>query len=202
MQLDEGLAAPAKCVIKMTGKAKAVLEDKASSKKRKPDGRDNINPLLPKKAKKNVPAGSMTLANNTSSPSPTPLPVMSRRAIVRTEKEEEALHEYINLDNNAPANADKDPEEQLMKEWNSPVYVFFDPTLHIVEIADRRAHEFKCQARGCKVKVRWFLNKGNARSTGNMQKHVRLCWGGEVLKAADSAKDADEVHLKIVGSIL
>ncbi|KAG2097504.1 uncharacterized protein F5147DRAFT_747453 [Suillus discolor] len=82
-----------------------------------------------------------------------------------------------------------------MKEWNSPVYAFFDPTPHIIEIADRHAHEFKCQARGCKV-------KGDARSTGNMRKHVRLCWGDEVLKAADSAKDADEVRLKIVGSIL
>ncbi|KAG2104740.1 uncharacterized protein F5147DRAFT_561732, partial [Suillus discolor] len=92
--------------------------------------------------------------------------------------------------------------EQLMKEWNSPVYAFFDPTPHIIEIADRRAHEFKCQARGCKVKVRWFLDKGDARSTGNMWKHVCLCWGDEVLKAADSAKDADKVRLKIVGSIL
>ncbi|KAG1861978.1 hypothetical protein C8R48DRAFT_583107, partial [Suillus tomentosus] len=92
--------------------------------------------------------------------------------------------------------------ERLMKEWNSPVYAFFDPTPHIVEIADCHAHEFKCQARGCKVKVRRFLDKGDARSTGNMQKHVRLCWGDKVLKAADSVKDADEVCLNIVSSIL
>ncbi|KAG1900818.1 uncharacterized protein F5891DRAFT_980034 [Suillus fuscotomentosus] len=127
MRLNEALTAPAKCVIKMTDKAKAALEDKASSKKRKPDGGgDNVNPLLPKKAKINVPAGSMTLANNTStdkdrilSPSPTPPPVVSRHAIVHTEEEEEALHEYIDLDNNEPANgdevddADEDPEDEL-----------------------------------------------------------------------------------------
>ncbi|KAG1841471.1 hypothetical protein C8R48DRAFT_563096, partial [Suillus tomentosus] len=92
--------------------------------------------------------------------------------------------------------------ERLMTEWNSPVYAFFDPTLHIVEIADHRVHEFKCQARGCKVKVRWFLDKGDARSTGNMRKHVCLCWEDEVLKAADSANDANEVRHKIIGSIL
>ncbi|KAG1851080.1 hypothetical protein DFJ58DRAFT_661789, partial [Suillus subalutaceus] len=92
--------------------------------------------------------------------------------------------------------------ERLMKEWNSPVYAFFDPTPQVIEIADHRAHEFKCKAKGCKVKVRHFLDKGDARSTGNMRKHVRLCWGDEVLKAADSAKDANEVHNKIVGSIL
>ncbi|KAG2345886.1 hypothetical protein BDR05DRAFT_843821, partial [Suillus weaverae] len=92
--------------------------------------------------------------------------------------------------------------EQLMREWISPVYAFFDPTPQIVEIAGCHAHEFKCQANGCKVKVRHFLDKADARSTGNMRKHVRLCWGGEVLKAADNTKDANEVCSKIVGSIL
>ncbi|KAG1720702.1 hypothetical protein EDB19DRAFT_1646922, partial [Suillus lakei] len=59
-------------------------------------------------------------------------------------------------------------------------------------------HKFKCQANGCKVKVQCFLNKGDAQSTGNMQKYVHLCWGDEVLKAADDTKDANEVHNKIV----
>jgi len=89
-----------------------------------------------------------------------------------------------------------------MKEWTSPVYAFFDPIPQIVNINDRRAHEFKCQAKGCKAKVRRFLDKGDARSTGNMRKHVRSCWGDEVLKAADDAKDANEVRQKIVGSVL
>ncbi|KAG1900838.1 uncharacterized protein F5891DRAFT_1188325 [Suillus fuscotomentosus] len=56
-------------------------------------------------------------------------------AIVHTE-EEEALHEYIDLDNNEPANgdevddADEDPEDELkrlMKEQNSSVYTFSIP---------------------------------------------------------------------------
>ncbi|KAG0695735.1 hypothetical protein DFH29DRAFT_790188, partial [Suillus ampliporus] len=91
---------------------------------------------------------------------------------------------------------------RLMKDWNSPVYAFFDPTPQIVEIDGRRAHNFKCQAKRGKNKVRRYLDKGDARSTGNMRKHVHLCWGDEVLKAADQAKDANEVHQNIVGSFL
>jgi hypothetical protein len=89
-----------------------------------------------------------------------------------------------------------------MREWVSPVYAFFDPTPNIVEIKGRRAHEFKCQAKGCKAKVRRFLDKGDARSTGNMRKHVQACWGEDVLQAADQAKDANEVRKNIVGSFL
>ncbi|KAG2365607.1 hypothetical protein BDR07DRAFT_1449760 [Suillus spraguei] len=78
-----------------------------------------------------------------------------------------------------------------MKEWNSPVHAFFHPTLQVVEVADHCAHAFKYQAKGCKVKVQCFLDKGD---------HVCLCWGDEVLKAADSAKEAREVCNKIVDS--
>jgi hypothetical protein len=41
----------------------------------------------------------------------------------------------------------------------------------------------------------------DAKSTGNMQKHVETCWGDEVLDAADEVKDVGEVHTKIVKSI-
>ncbi|KAG1872022.1 hypothetical protein C8R48DRAFT_746527 [Suillus tomentosus] len=73
-----------------------------------------------------------------------------------------------------------------MKEWLSPVYVFFDPMPHIVEINGQCAHEFKC----------------NARSTGNMQKHIKSCWGEDVLNAADDANNANEVWSKIVPGIV
>lgn len=89
-----------------------------------------------------------------------------------------------------------------MKDWNSPVYAFFDPTPKIVAVNGRKAHEFKCQAKGCKSSVRRFLDKADAHSTGNMRKHVRSCWGADVLQAADDAKDANEVRCKIVGSVL
>jgi predicted site-specific integrase-resolvase len=34
-----------------------------------------------------------------------------------------------------------------------------------------------------------------------MRKHVKVCkgWGGDILKAADEAKNADEVRNKIIG---
>ncbi|KAG1831812.1 hypothetical protein EV424DRAFT_1469923 [Suillus variegatus] len=78
-----------------------------------------------------------------------------------------------------------------MKEWISPVYAFFEPTPRIVEINGRRAHEFKCGARGCKTTIRQFLDKKDA-------KHVKSCWGNAALMAADDAKDANEVRTKIV----
>jgi hypothetical protein len=69
-------------------------------------------------------------------------------------------------------------------------------------INNRRAHAFRCMAKGCKANIRRFLDKKDARSTGNMRKHVKVCWGDEVLKAADDTKNAEEVRTKIVTSVL
>ncbi|KAG1823692.1 uncharacterized protein BJ212DRAFT_1296263 [Suillus subaureus] len=190
MQLNIFLG-PAKWVTKMTTKAKVALEEKVTgtSKKWKPvndvDG-DNMTAQL-KKAKThlaagNAPTGNLTVVNQCSmtssiepSKSPTPPAMMSHCAVVHTEEEEATLSaNKIDLDS-------KDSEKQMMKDWNSPVYTFFNPTPKIVEINGYCAHEFKCQAKGCKANVRCFLNKGDAHSTGNMHKHVHLCWGADVL---------------------
>ncbi|KAG1849785.1 hypothetical protein C8R48DRAFT_750180 [Suillus tomentosus] len=77
-----------------------------------------------------------------------------------------------------------------MKEWNSQVYAFFHPIPKISEQNGWRAHEFRCQDKGCKATVRRYLDKGDARSTGKLHKHV--C----------SSKDVDEVRKNIVGSVL
>ncbi|KAG2362078.1 hypothetical protein BDR07DRAFT_1451332 [Suillus spraguei] len=69
-----------------------------------------------------------------------------------------------------------------MKEWTSPVYAFFDPTPTIETKGDQCAHNFKCKAKGCKVKIWCFLDKKDARSTGNMHKHVKNCWGVEIVE--------------------
>ena len=92
--------------------------------------------------------------------------------------------------------------ERLMKEWNSPIYAFFYPKPTIETNDNRRAHAFRCMAKGCKVRIRRFLDKKDACSTGNMRKHAKVCWGDEVLKAADDAKNAEEVRTKIVASVL
>ena len=60
--------------------------------------------------------------------------------------------------------------------------------LSIHEINGRCVHEFACSIHGCKVKVHRYLDTKDARSTGNMRKHVRLCWGTEVLDAANNTK--------------
>lgn len=92
--------------------------------------------------------------------------------------------------------------ERLMKDWTSPVYAFSDPTPTIEMNGDRRAHVFKCMSKGCKVKIRRFLDKKDARSTGNMRKHVKACWGEEILQTADQARNAEEVRGKIVKNFL
>ena len=87
----------------------------------------------------------------------------------------------------------------MMKDWSSPVYVFFEePTVDCVDGC--RAHVFKCSGHGCKASIRRFIDTKDAGSTGNMRKHVRACWGADALRTADSAKDIDEVHNKIVQS--
>ncbi|KAG1742795.1 uncharacterized protein EDB91DRAFT_1081416 [Suillus paluster] len=100
-----------------------------------------------------------------------------RRAIVRTEEEEKALYDNaIVIDEESeksgceagneasgPESAeDERTTERLMKEWVSPVYAFFDPTPRITEVGGRRAHEFKCHAKGCKATIRQFLDKKDA----------------------------------------
>ena len=89
-----------------------------------------------------------------------------------------------------------------MKDWSSPVYAFFDPKPQISIVDGRCVHGFKCSAWGCKVTVRRFLDTKDARSTGNMRKHVKSCWGAEALAIADEAKDAYEVRTTMISRYL
>ncbi|KIK17960.1 hypothetical protein PISMIDRAFT_110376 [Pisolithus microcarpus 441] len=91
---------------------------------------------------------------------------------------------------------------RLMRDWTSPVYAFFNPQPVILEINGRWAHDFKCCAHSCKVKVHWYLDKKDAQSTGNMQKHVKKCWGVKALASADACKDAKEALKVVTESIL
>ncbi|KAN0093100.1 hypothetical protein V8E55_003884 [Tylopilus felleus] len=87
------------------------------------------------------------------------------------------------LDTTIDSKEDLTPKDKLvhmMKDWNSPVDAFFQPTPAIEEVGGWRSHIFKCCMRGCKV----------------------TCWGTETLKAVDTMKNVDDVHEKIVGSVL
>ncbi|KAI0267519.1 hypothetical protein BGY98DRAFT_881633, partial [Russula aff. rugulosa BPL654] len=85
---------------------------------------------------------------------------------------------------------------RLSKDWVAPIYAFFRPDPLIVHVDGRRCHAFECIAKSCKHKTRvvWrYLDKGDAKSTGNLRKHTKRCWGNEVVAAADKAKTARDV---------
>lgn len=82
--------------------------------------------------------------------------------------------------------------ERLSNDWNSPVYIFFKNTPSIEYINERRVHVFECRAKNCKGKgngrmVCRYLDTSDAKSTSNLRKHARLCWGVETVAAADEA---------------
>jgi hypothetical protein len=64
---------------------------------------------------------------------------------------------------------------------------------------------FQCAAKACKHKsrgVRRFLDKGDAKSTGNMRKHAKKCWGDDVVASADKASSANEVRQTTIKGFL
>ncbi|KAG1735876.1 uncharacterized protein EDB91DRAFT_1238132 [Suillus paluster] len=94
-----------------------------------------------------------------------------------------------------------------MKEWSSPIYAFFQPIPTIEYHDQRRCHVFKCAAHGCNHRVRRYLDKKDVKSTGNMRKHVKSCWGQPALQAAmdcgntTAARDGPIKSLLETGSI-
>ena len=89
-----------------------------------------------------------------------------------------------------------------MKGWNAPIYAFFKPLPQVVVKNGHRAHKFLCFVRGCKAMVHRFLDTTDFHSTSNLCKHAKSCWGNDVVRAADDAKNADEVRTKIVPNYL
>ncbi|KAG2739596.1 hypothetical protein P692DRAFT_201676749, partial [Suillus brevipes Sb2] len=92
--------------------------------------------------------------------------------------------------------------ERLQKGWTSPVYAFFEPVPNIEYTGSRRAHVFKCMAKGCWQHVHRYLDKGDAKSTSNMVKHVKSCWGEVAYEAAQEAKTAVSARESIINNIL
>jgi hypothetical protein len=74
--------------------------------------------------------------------------------------------------------------------------VFFAPTPLIEYVEGRHCHTFQCLAKNCKQKSRsvWrYLDTGDAKSTGNLRKHAKKCWGDNVVASVDKAKTVKEV---------
>jgi hypothetical protein len=91
-------------------------------------------------------------------------------------------------------------QERLAQDWASPIYAFFKPCPLIEVVHGRHCHEFVCAAPHCKGKgakplnVRQFLDTCDAKSTGNLQKHARLCWGTDIIDKANEAKDITSIR--------
>lgn len=84
--------------------------------------------------------------------------------------------------------------ERISKDWNSPIYIFFQPDAEIEYVNGRRVHVFECAAVRCMGKgngrkVRRYLDTGDAKSTSNLRKHAKICWGEDAVEAADSTRD-------------
>jgi hypothetical protein len=70
--------------------------------------------------------------------------------------------------------------------------VFFKPLPKVEHVGDRKAHVFECAASSCRCRsrfVRRFLDTGDAKSTGNLHRHAKVCWGEEAVFAADDTRD-------------
>lgn len=61
-------------------------------------------------------------------------------------------------------------------------------------------HVFKCIAKSCKGKgrngrlVNRYLDTGDRKSTGNLWKHAKLCFGEDTLRDADATRDVTKTR--------
>lgn len=78
----------------------------------------------------------------------------------------------------------------MQKRWTASAYAFFKPEVSIEHRKGRRIHVFRCANTGCKHTVRRYIGTGDTSSTGNLRKHIKSCWGGEALQAADEKGSA------------
>ena len=88
----------------------------------------------------------------------------------------------------------------MLKEWTSPVYPFFEAK--VIHSGGRCVHQFCCCGHHCNVKIRRFLDTKDSKSTGNLRKHIRSCWGIDVMNTTDDTKDTNDIQIKIVNGIL
>ncbi len=84
----------------------------------------------------------------------------------------------------------------MSKDWEAPIYAFFGPEPLIEHVKGQCCHAFQCLTKHCKQKSRsvWrYLDTSDAKSTSNLRKHTKKCWGNEIVATADKAKTTKEV---------
>ncbi|KAH9034911.1 hypothetical protein EDB85DRAFT_2144118 [Lactarius pseudohatsudake] len=98
-------------------------------------------------------------------------------------------------DTPVPKETDEAERDRLAKDWSAPTYAFFHPVPSIDYAGNpaRRVHVFECNAKQCKGQgsnrrlVRRYLDTADGKSTSNLRRHAKLCWGEEAI-AADALK--------------
>ncbi|KAF8805491.1 hypothetical protein BYT27DRAFT_7192513 [Phlegmacium glaucopus] len=121
-----------------------------------------------------------------------------------TGEEAEAVQSHVARPQ--PENADAELK-RLQKDWTAPIYAFFKPTPTIEHIGGRRVHVFECIAETCKARgrkarqVNRYLDKADARSTSNLRKHAKMCWGTDIVEAADRTKNIETTRSIVAGIV-
>ena len=90
----------------------------------------------------------------------------------------------------------------MRRHWISPVYAFYlpEPEIgHDESDEPRPFHDFICANKGCNKRIRRYLDKGDANSTGNLGKHARRCWKPNIVEAALEADGLKEARKVIAG---
>ncbi|KAF8266196.1 hypothetical protein EI94DRAFT_1586634 [Lactarius quietus] len=85
----------------------------------------------------------------------------------------------------------------MSKKWDAPIYIFFKPSATIEYVGRWKAHVFECMATccHCKTKFVWhFLYSSNTSLTSNLRQHARMCWGDDVVLAADKTGNVEIAH--------
>ena len=141
-----------------------------------------IKAITPKKKKK-VSAGDMLSLssseesdngngnkNSTSTGQPEVIEVddNDRQSDNATEEDAEAELGKLFFYQSGYENTNISITEQLKKDWNAPIYAFFEPTPDIKYEKGRRFHAFLCAGTGCKREVCRYLDKSDATSTSNL----------------------------------
>jgi len=100
------------------------------------------------------------------------------------------------------------PLARLRKDWRSKVYAFFQSKVGIVYIDGRKCHEFVCDAKHCKGNgknariVRRYLDTKDKASTKSLRAHAIKCWGPEIVKKSEDAKDIASARSALKGAEL
>jgi hypothetical protein len=81
--------------------------------------------------------------------------------------------------------------------FNKPIYACFKPAEVKYDGRGRRYLNFLCDGKGCRNEIKRYLDTQDKSSIGALRKHVKKCWGPDVLDSLDEAADVGVAREKI-----